>query len=128
MPEQPDEPAEENCPEPEDTPTEEPQEWKDIGRRLFAEELERVRYETFRDAFLDAEQAVLRGNELSKEHVLQMRHAVEDAKRLTRIAASLSPETAPEPRIEEFLSEESREEFRRLSRERLGVEDETETE
>jgi hypothetical protein len=82
--------------------------WEDIGRTLLRVRLERVGEETVRDAFRQATSRISNGDELTEDDIGEMYHAIEDAKRAVELAAEASPETAPNPDLWKFLSEEEK--------------------
>jgi hypothetical protein len=93
--------------------------WEDIGRDLLAEQLELMRGDVLRDAFLNAQQRIERGEELTQADIRELRRALEEADRLVNIVAEASPETSPPPTMWEFLDEDARHEYLQEAERRL---------
>lgn len=93
--------------------------WEDVGRDLLATQLELMREDVLWDAFLNAQQRIERGEELTQADIRELRRALEDADRLVNVAAEASPEAAPSLTMWEFLDEDARHEYVKEAERRL---------
>jgi hypothetical protein len=81
--------------------------WETVGPELLRADLERVN-EIVRDPIRQATMRIADGDELTRDDIVALREAIEDAERVVELSARASNEATPVPDLWEFLDDEAR--------------------